>query len=44
MQGGQFQDLCEFVEMAVFEDATYFSLIFLQIMNVHAQGSQNMLK
>ena len=23
MPGGQFQDLCEFVEMAVFEDATY---------------------
>ena len=23
MQGGQFQDLCEFVEMGNFDDATY---------------------
>ena len=42
--------MCEFLEMVVFEDATYMTpicfgpLIFSQILNVHALGSQNMLK
>ena len=48
---GQFQDLCEFVEMAVFEDATYlwpqYTLVLwylLQILKVHALDYQNLLK
>ena len=46
---GQLQDLLEFVEMAVFEDAIYlwpqntFVVWYcLQILNVHALGSQNL--
>ena len=42
---GQFQDLCEFVEMAVFEDATYLQpqYTLVQILNVHALGFHNLL-